>query len=444
MERRLVSLLTVVSIISIVAFVSCKNDEAPIIKITTNPKANIFVSEGGINDSISVKASVTDEATLSYQWYTNTSESVKGSVAIKGSTSDTYIIPDTLTVGFYYYYCEISATGGAISVISNVATITVTDGSPTYPFIVDSNETLRKVGTNIDGWAPDKQYQQIKNIVLDTTTEWTPIGTDENKFTGLYDGGGYSVSNISISSATTNFQGMFGYVGTGGALINIALKDVNINATTDFVGGIAGHNNGMIENCYVTGYVKGGETVGGITGYNEGEIKNCYTNCDVTGSGSYIGGIAGLNHIGSNISVCYATGIIAGADWVGGIVGQNSGAVDRCVALNKEISATSATGKIGRVANYDESSTLTNNFARAEGMMLNVNGDEVDPEETTLTGKDGESVEAEYTHGANSLEWWSAGRDDSLWSFANSRLPWLKTTITGDNFSEPQNPTVRN
>ena len=443
MERRLISLLTVASIISIVAFVSCKKDEAPIIKITANPAANVFVSEGGINDSISVEASVTNEKTLSYQWYSNTSESVKGSVAIEGSTSDTYIIPDTLTVGFYYYYCEISATGGAVSIVSKVATITVTDGSSTYPYIVDSNKTLKKVGTNIDGWAPDKQYRQIKNIVLDST-EWTPIGTDANRFTGSYDGGGYSISNINISSATTNFQGMFGYIGAGGALRNIALKDVSINATADFVGGVAGHNSGMIENCYVTGNVKGGEAVGGITGYNEGEIKNCYTNCDITGSGSYIGGIAGLNHIGRNIVVCYATGVIAGADWVGGIVGQNSGIIDRCVALNKEISATNATGKIGRVANNNESSKLTNNFARAEGMTLNVNGDEVDPEETTLTGKDGEDVDARHTHGANSLEWWSAGRDAKLWSFDNNRLPWLNTTITGDKFSESQNPTVRN
>ena len=440
MNKQLFSILTAILIVSMVA--SCKKNEIPVIAINTNPAAITAVTEGSITDSISVAASVSEGATLSYQWYSNTSAKNSGGTAIEEATSATYTIPDTLTVGSYYYYCEISATGGTISVRSNVATVMVTDGSPTYPFIVNSEATLLKAGTGADGWTPGKHYKQTANITLDAT-EWTPIGTEENRFTGSYDGEGYSISNLNIFSATADFQGMFGYIGTGGAVRNVALKNADINVSTDYAGGMAGYNSGIIENCYVTGTITGGGFVGGMAGYNDGEIKNCYTVCNVAGSGSYTGGITGLNYTGRKIANCYATGIITGIDRVGGIVGQNYGTVDRCVALNKEISATDDTGRVGRVVSYNEGSGLTNNFARAEGMTLNVNDIAIDPEETTSTGKDGENIAAEYTHGNNSLEWWSTGRDTNLWSFANNSLPWLKTAITGDDFSETQSPAVQ-
>ena len=443
MVKRLFHLLTVAFIVSTFAFLSCKKDNVSVIAITENPEANIFVTEGSITDSISVEASVTEGATLSYQWYsTDALTNVSGGVAIASAISDIFIIPDTLTVGNYYYYCKISATGGAVSVFSRVVNLTVTDGSPTYPFFIGSEEALRKAGTGVDGWTLDKHYRQTVNIDLDTT-EWIPIGTDENRFTGSYDGRGYSISGINIPSATDDFQGMFGYVGTGGSLRNMALKNVSINVSTNSVGGVAGYNSGIIENCYVTGVVTGGESVGGIAGYNGGEIRNCYTTCNITGSGFSVGGIAGLNSVGRNIANCYTTGIISGTDRTGGIVGHNYGTVDRCVALNKEISAANATDRIGRVVGYNEDGGLTSNFARADGMTLKFDDNEVDPEEITLTGKDGANVTAEYTHGSKSLEWWSIGRDTNLWSFANNRLPWLQTTVKGDKFSETQNPKVQ-
>ncbi|MCL2010281.1 MAG: immune inhibitor A, partial [Synergistaceae bacterium] len=110
-----------------VATVTVSASGVPVITITTHP-ANTNVTQGSITGSLSVSASVTQGATLSYQWYSNTSNTSTGGTSISGATGASFTIPTTLTVGTYYYFCEVSATGGAVPVRSNVAAVTVTTG----------------------------------------------------------------------------------------------------------------------------------------------------------------------------------------------------------------------------------------------------------------------------------------------------------------------------
>jgi len=97
----------------------------PVITITTQPAATTTVTAGKISGSLTVAASVTEGATLSYQWYSNSNSSNNTSgTIITGETAASFTIPTTLTAGTYYYYCVVSATG-AVSVTSNVVTVTV-------------------------------------------------------------------------------------------------------------------------------------------------------------------------------------------------------------------------------------------------------------------------------------------------------------------------------
>ena len=41
-------------------------------------------------------------------------------------------------------------------------------------------------------------------------TSWTPIGTEDNPFSGTFDGGGVEISRLYIST-TDDYQGLFGY-----------------------------------------------------------------------------------------------------------------------------------------------------------------------------------------------------------------------------------------
>ena len=105
----------------------------PVITITTQPEAATSVTEGSVTGSLTVAASVTENATLSYQWYSNTSNSSSGGTTVSGATSASLTIPTTLKAGAYYYFSEIRATGGAASVRSNVATVTVAEPEPEVP-----------------------------------------------------------------------------------------------------------------------------------------------------------------------------------------------------------------------------------------------------------------------------------------------------------------------
>ncbi|MCL2791786.1 MAG: SUMF1/EgtB/PvdO family nonheme iron enzyme [Spirochaetaceae bacterium] len=98
---------------------------SPVITINTQPAATTNVVAGSISDSLSVGATVTGGATLSYQWFRNTTNSNVGGTPVSGATSASFTIPTDLTAGTYFYYCVVSATGGAISVQSNVATVNV-------------------------------------------------------------------------------------------------------------------------------------------------------------------------------------------------------------------------------------------------------------------------------------------------------------------------------
>jgi|GEM_PF-1883713 len=120
---------------------------APVITITTQPAAATTVVQGSINGSLSVAASVTQGATLSYQWYSNTQNNNTSGTLISGATNAIFTIPTTLTAGTYYYYCKLSATGGATSVPSSVAKITVV----TAPAIAGSDNICSSIKYTLYG-----------------------------------------------------------------------------------------------------------------------------------------------------------------------------------------------------------------------------------------------------------------------------------------------------
>ena len=155
---------------------------------------------------------------------------------------------------------------------------------------------------------------------------WTPIGSDANPFTGTLDGDGHSVSGIYISTA--NYQGLVGYLGSGGTLQNLGVKASYIKGGS-FVGGVCGWNDGTVINCYNIGSVEGNSYVGGVCGYNKSNVINCYNTGNVTGSSYNVGGVCGQNYFGT-VTNCYNTGSVEGNRYVGGLCGQNSATVTNC------------------------------------------------------------------------------------------------------------------
>ena len=147
---------------------------------------------------------------------------------------------------------------------------------------------------------------------------WTPIGNNSQPFTGTLDGDGHSVSGIYINSEA-DYQGLVGYLGSGGALQNLGVKASYIKGRNR-VGGLCGRNEmGTVTNCYNTGSVTGSYYVGGVCGNSWGNVTNCYNTGSVAGN-RYVGGVCGANY--TTVTNCYyqkdmAAGGINGSDAAG-------------------------------------------------------------------------------------------------------------------------------
>ena len=138
------------------------------------------------------------------------------------------------------------------------------------------------------------------NITLDkdinlTGTTWTPIGTTyNNSYTGTFDGGGNTITGLTVTGSN-EYADLFGYIGSGGTVKNVVLKDVQIESDNQygFVGGVAGNSDGDIENCSVSGSVSSRCTAGGVVGQQfGGSITLCGSSATVKGTGE-VGGVAG-------------------------------------------------------------------------------------------------------------------------------------------------------
>ena len=192
---------------------------------------------------------------------------------------------------------------------------------------------------------------------------WAPIGTENASFNGTFDGDGHIISNMRIDHSGSDYAGLFAYVTSSGVIKNVGLENVNVTGN-GYVGGIAGGNDGRIQNSYVTGTVTGsGFNIGGIAGWNliNGTITDSYAMANVTG-GHYVGGVAGAN-LGS-ISSSYAAGAVSGGDYVGGVVGYHSGTVRSSAALNDSVQGNDG---VGKVAGYG----ATENCFASSALQLN-------------------------------------------------------------------------
>lgn len=92
---------------------------------------------------------------------------------------------------------------------------------------------------------PAGNYIQVADIDL-SGKSFSPIGTPDAPFTGLYDGNGYTISGLNLAS-DQSFQGLFGV--NCGEIRNLTLDETCSVAGSSYVGAVAGFNQGLIENC---------------------------------------------------------------------------------------------------------------------------------------------------------------------------------------------------
>jgi hypothetical protein len=129
-------------------------------------------------------------------------------------------------------------------------------GSEGDPFLVATEADLRNVGSGVDGCTLGAHYRQTQDIAL--TGLFTSIGrdpinpTNPQPFTGVYDGGGKSISGLEIDEAARAFVGFVAFTSSDARLMNIVLVGPDVRGRVE-VGGLVGRSAGEIRNVIITG-----------------------------------------------------------------------------------------------------------------------------------------------------------------------------------------------
>jgi hypothetical protein len=160
-------------------------------------------------------------------------------------------------------------------------------------------------------------------------------------FAGTFDGNGYTISNLTLEGGEL---GLFGRLESRAEVKNLGVVNVNITGSGDYIGGIAGWNFGTVAQCYSTGTVSGVHTVGGLVGDNRGSITMSYSTGTVSGEW-FVGGLVGGNS--GNLSDCYSVCRVDGDEDVGGLVGNNYGTIKTCYSTGNVTGNRSVGGLVG-------------------------------------------------------------------------------------------------
>ena len=205
-------------------------------------------------------------------------------------------------------------------------------------------------------------YQLTQSFSCSGIANFDPIGDTTTKFTGHFDGQGFTISGLKINRPGEIRVGLFGYADSGSSISNVGLTGVNILGYWD-VGGLAGANYGDITNSYTTGTVTGtNNDIGGLVGFaGAGSISDSYSTSTVTGDFD-CGGLIGRNYGSSVVTKSYATGTVNGdgAD-TGGLVGLlDGGSVSDSYASGTVISTVS---NVGGLVGRNQGRSITNSYA---------------------------------------------------------------------------------
>jgi len=169
------------------------------------------------------------------------------------------------------------------------------------------------------------------------------IGNRVEAFTGVFDGNGYTISNLTING--DSYLGLFVRLESGAEIKNLGVVDVNIIGTGDCVATLVGLNAGTVSQCYSTGVVCGNYYVGGLVGLNHGNITQSYSTAVVNASDGDVGGLVGLNW--GVVAKCYSMCTVGGDYSVGGLVGDNYSSVNQCYSKGVVIGIYDVGGLVG-------------------------------------------------------------------------------------------------
>lgn len=241
--------------------------------------------------------------------------------------------------------------------------------------LIRTAEDLARFADDVNSGQQNLNALQTADIDLGGIDNWKPIGMQKYgdlwPFTGIYNGNGYTISNLKISDMQNgSAAGLFGITDGGALLTGIHLRKVEIISDKAInVGTLVGWNGGAstVSLCSAQGIINTSEfdsNVGGLAGANDGTITRCRTDVEIIVDriillgqhSASAGGITGING-GGLLFACHAIGSVTmkvntsegNPIYAGGIAGYNSsssGSTIYCCIAEGDVSVTSETEDI--------------------------------------------------------------------------------------------------
>lgn len=195
--------------------------------------------------------------------------------------------------------------GGAVTITVTVEGVYTVEFRLGVYVPIKTETELFGINQHLDGW-----YLLMNDIVLQNNMEGASeeldgkdgakvfaynkpvIGVQNNAFSGVFDGNGFTISNLKFKQLTSEYIGLFG--GNNGTIRNLVLNhEIWQNSAgqnqgfRNKSGALVGLNRGTIENCYVKATVMGCQNnqyraSGAVAGYTTGasKIVNCFVEVD--------------------------------------------------------------------------------------------------------------------------------------------------------------------
>ena len=273
---------------------------------------------------------------------------------------------------------------GNLITSENEYNVTLEAGFNSFEYVVEDNTNFVSVSSAEELYEAVSQIaegdEECANIQLNgdidladlvltraaVTSNWTPVGTSEKPFTGVFDGNGYTIKNLTLVEPEAKegkaYIGFFGYA-KDATIKNVTFENVYINIpcldidhSQGHIGAVAGSLEGtcLIEDVTVKGdiqvyatqdangasrvaVVAGGNAYGNVTmknvhvianegssliannnigalaGQLQGKMyfENCSSNINVTANKFFAGGLVGIAAGDSKFVNCHTTGDVA-------------------------------------------------------------------------------------------------------------------------------------
>lgn len=217
-------------------------------------------------------------------------------------------------------------------------------GTENDPWRIENAEQLAYLAQQVNnGTDYERQHFLLVSDLDLNGKEWTPIGTGGKSFWGGFDGGGHTITGMTITG-DRDYVGLFGecrnFTTASSYIKSVTVKGANISGKS-FVGAIAGVG-ANISDCYsIENTICARRQVGGVCGSLIGNISGCYNSSSVSGiftAGGIMGTASYEGNVGNGVvQYCYNIGAVTVSQqdsYVGGITGASANKYEISNCLN--------------------------------------------------------------------------------------------------------------